>query len=183
LIFLQRLFQNEFSLSDDEAPETVAQNAQSVYGGRHRRAAPRPARGLQPDRRRLPQTQKLRRLSLAAFRVLSGGAAVFPADGRRKHEPPQRLKQIQNLGNRMYKQQEIVYKEASPRSITSTPSTTVSKTASVDARTRVLLEEHLAGRPGLCEVSPAMRHGRVDRPRRRPYSLGANMSKRKEIPS
>jgi glycerol-3-phosphate O-acyltransferase len=36
----------------------------------------------------------------------------FQKTAAERHDPPQRLKQIQNLGGRMYKRQEIVYKEA-----------------------------------------------------------------------
>jgi glycerol-3-phosphate O-acyltransferase len=111
--FLQRLFQNEFSLDDEPGPESTVRKTLKCFM-EDAIVVPHP---------QLPEAYNLTAEGYRKLKSFAGFLSplfesyrvvlrYFERTAADKHEPPQRLKQIQNLGVRMYKQQAIVYKEA-----------------------------------------------------------------------
>jgi glycerol-3-phosphate O-acyltransferase len=144
-VFLQRLFQNEFSLSDDEGPETVVRKTLKVFM-EDAIVVPHPA---------LPEAYNLTAEGYRKLKSFAGFLSplfesyrvvlrYFQQTAADKHEPPQRLRQIQNLGNKMYKQQAIVYREALSKINFINAVDYCLKNGIRGREDRVLLEEHLA---------------------------------------
>ncbi len=111
--FLQHLFQNEFSLDDDGLPDAVTRKTLKAFM-EDAIVVPHPS---------LPEAYNLTSEGYRKLKSFAGFLSplfesyrvvlrYFQQTAADKHEPPQRLKQIQSLGARMYKRQEIVFKEA-----------------------------------------------------------------------
>jgi glycerol-3-phosphate O-acyltransferase len=112
-ISLNQLFQNEFSLGGDEPPESIMRKTLKAFMA-DAIVVPHPS---------LPETYNLTAEGYRKLKSFAGFLSplfesyrvvfrYFRQTATGKHDSPQRLKQIQNLGARMYKRQEIVYKEA-----------------------------------------------------------------------
>jgi glycerol-3-phosphate O-acyltransferase len=111
--FLLRLFQNEFSLGSEEAPETIIRKTLKAFMTLAI-VVPHPS---------LPEAYNLTSEGYRKLKIFAGFLsplfesyrvvlAYFQQTAAERHEPPQRLKHIQSLGTKMYKRQAIVCKEA-----------------------------------------------------------------------
>ena len=111
--FLQTLFQNECSLVEGSLPDTVTRKTLKAFMT-DAIVVPHPS---------LPEAYNLTSEGYRKLKCFAGFLSplfesyqvvfrYFQKTAAERHDPPQRLKQIQTLGGRMYKRQEIVYKEA-----------------------------------------------------------------------
>jgi glycerol-3-phosphate O-acyltransferase len=111
--FLQHLFQNEFNLGEDDLAESIMRQALNAFTA-DAIVVPHPS---------LPEAYNLTAEGYRKLRSFAGFLSplfesyrvvlrYFRQTATDKHDAPQRLKQIQHFGARMYKRQEIVYKEA-----------------------------------------------------------------------
>ncbi|MDJ0808715.1 MAG: 1-acyl-sn-glycerol-3-phosphate acyltransferase [Desulfobacterales bacterium] len=111
--FQQHLFQNEFSLGDDAVPDAIARKTLKAFM-EDAIVVPHPS---------LPEAYNLTSEGYRKLKCFAGFLSplfesyrvvlrYFQKTAADKHEAPQRLKQIQSLGAKMYKRQEVVYKEA-----------------------------------------------------------------------
>ncbi len=111
--FLLRLFQNEFSLGSEEAPDTIIRKTLKAFMTLAI-VVPHPS---------LPEAYNLTSEGYRKLKVFAGFLSplfesyrvvltYFQQTAGDGHEPPQRLKQIQSQGAKMYKRQAIVCKEA-----------------------------------------------------------------------
>ncbi|MDJ0988992.1 MAG: 1-acyl-sn-glycerol-3-phosphate acyltransferase [Desulfobacterales bacterium] len=111
--FLQTLFQNEFSLGEGALPDAVTRKTLKAFMGD----------AIVVPHASLPEAYNLTSEGYRKLKCFAGFLSplfesyqvvfrYFQKTAADKHDPPQRLKQIQSLGVRLYKRQEIVYKES-----------------------------------------------------------------------